>query len=60
MKNGDKVYKRVAPIDHEAIEIELAVDVIFPRRLGSIVVIDYNNKEGWIKYKKLSDKYHPR
>ena len=35
----------------EAIEIVLAVDVISPRRSVNNAIIDYNNKEGWIKYK---------
>ena len=33
------------------------MDVISPRISGNIAVTDYSNKEGWIKYKKLSDKY---
>ena len=46
MKNGDKVYKRGKPKDHKAIEIVLAVDVISPRRIDNIAIIDYNNHEG--------------
>ena len=34
--NGDKVYKRGTASDHKAIEIELAVDVISPKRSGNI------------------------
>ena len=51
MKNGDK-HKKGTLTDHKAIEIELALDIISPRRSGNIAVIEYNNKEGWIKYKK--------
>ena len=27
------------------------------RRSGNTAVIDYNNKDGWIRYKKVSDNY---
>ena len=60
MKNGDKVYWRGKTTDHKAIEIVLAVNVISPRRSGNNAIIDYNNKEGWTKYKTWTDKYAPQ
>ena len=37
--------------------IKLAVDVVAPRRLGNIPIIDYTNKEGLVGYETISDKY---
>ena len=56
-KHGDKIYMKENASDHKAIEVELAVDIAAPRRSVNIPVIDYNNKEGWTRYRKLSDKY---
>ena len=44
---------------HKTFKIVHELDVVAPRRSGHIAMINYNNKEGWIKYKKLSDKYAP-
>ena len=49
MKNGDKVYKRGTITDQKAIDIELALDIISPCQSGNVAVIDYINKEDWIK-----------
>ena len=45
-KHGDKIYMTDVASDHKAIEVELAVNIVAPRRSGNILVIDYNNKEG--------------
>ena len=41
-------------------KLVLSVDVISPRRSGNIDILNYNNKEGWKKYKVLSEKYAPQ
>ena len=56
---GDKVLRWGKGADHKAIEIDLAVDAVSPRRSGNIAIIDYINKDGWLRYKSILDKYAP-
>ena len=56
-KHGDKVYRKTGASDHKAIEVELKVSIVVPRRSGNIRIIDYNSKDGWTRYKTLSNKY---
>ena len=48
-KHGDRVYMKTAASDHKAIEVELKVNIVVPRRSGNIPIIDYNSKDGWTK-----------
>ena len=56
-RHGEKIYRKTKLSDHMAIEAEIKVNVVLPRRLGNIPMIKYNSKDGWTKYKTLSDKY---
>ena len=55
-KNGDLIYKKTSPSDHMAIEAEIHVNIIKPRKTYNIPVIYYNKEDGWNIYKKQSDK----
>ena len=53
----DKVYLRGQPSDHKAQKVTLVLDIVEKGREGNRVIINYNNPEGWILYKTLSNKY---
>ena len=55
--NGDTIYRKTKVSDHMAIEAEFKANIVLPRRSGNIPMINNDSKEGWTKYKKLSDKY---
>ena len=53
----DKVYLRGKPSDHKAPKVTLILDIFEKGREGNRAIINYNNPEGWILYKTLSNKY---
>ena len=55
--NGDLIYRKTKRSDHMAIKAEFKVNIVLPRSSGNIPMINYKSKDGWTKYKKLSDKY---
>ena len=52
----DKVYVRGKPSDHKAQEVVIELDIAETDREGDKAMIKYNNREGWLNYRKLSDK----
>ena len=52
-----KVYLRGQPLDHKAQKVTLVLDIVKKGREGNRAIINYNNPEGWILYKTLSNKY---
>ena len=51
------VYTRGKPSDHKSQEGMIELDIVETGREGNKAIINYNNPEGWLNYKKLSDKY---
>ena len=49
-KKGDQIYKRGKPSNHMAIEVEIEVDIVAPRRSGNEPRKDYSKKGGRVKY----------
>ena len=43
------------PSDHKAQEVVLELDIIEKGREDNRVIINYNNPEGWLLYKTMSD-----
>ena len=52
-----KEYTRGQPSDHKAQKVTLLLDIVEKGNEGNRAIINYNNKEGWILYKTLSNKY---
>ena len=50
-------YLRGKPTDHKAQMITLHLDLVENGPAGNRAIINYNNREGWKKYYKVSDKY---
>ena len=42
--------------DHKAQKVTLVLDIVKKGREGKRAIINYNNPEGWILYKTLSNK----
>ena len=53
----DKVYVRGKPSDHKAQEVVIELDIVETGREGNKAIINYNNPEGWLIFRKWSDKY---
>ena len=53
----DKVYVRGKSTYHKALEVVLELDILEQSRAGNKAIINYNNIDGWKRYKKISDKY---
>ena len=53
----DKVYLRGQPSDHKAQKVTLVLDIVEKGRVGKRAIINYNNPEGLIHFKTLSNKY---
>ena len=54
-----KVYTRGQASDHNAQKVTLLLDIVEKGNEGNRAIIDYNNREGWILYNTLSNKYAP-
>ena len=52
-----KEYTRGQPSDHKAQKVTLRLDIVEKGNEGNHAIINYNNKEGWLLYKSLSNKY---
>ena len=50
-------YTRGQPSDHKAQKVTLLQDIVEKGSEGNRAIINYNNKEGQILYKTLSNKY---
>ena len=48
----DKVYTRGKPFNHKAQEVVIELDIVETGREGNKAIINYNNPEGWLNYKK--------
>ena len=56
--NGDTAaYLRGKPTDHKAQKVTLHLDLVENGPSGNRAIINYNNRDGWKKYYKVSDKY---
>ena len=56
--NGDTAaYLRGKPSDHKAQKVTLHLDLVEKGPAGNRAIINYNNRDGWKKYYKVSDKY---
>ena len=49
----DKVYMRGDLSDHKAQEVVLELDIIEKGREGNRAIINYNNPERWLLYKRM-------
>ena len=52
-----KVYTRGQASDHKAHKVTLLLDIVEKGNEGNRAIINYNNREGWILYNTLSNKY---
>ena len=52
-----KEYTRGQPSDHKAQKVTLLLVIVDKGNEGNHAIINYNNKEGWIFQKTLSNKY---
>ena len=50
------MYLSGKPLDHKALEVVLKLDIVEKGRAGNKAIINYNNPEGWQRYRQLSDK----
>ena len=52
-----KEYTRGQASDHKAQKVTLLLDIVEKGNEGNRAIINYNNREGWLLYKTLSNKY---
>merc|ERR1711892_1555631 len=52
-----EVYLRGKSTDHKAQKVTLHLDIVDNGNKGNRAIINYNNSEGWKKYRDVSDRY---
>ena len=52
-----KVFIRGQASDHKAQKVTLLLDIVEKGNEGNCAIINYNNREGWVLYNTLSNKY---
>ena len=55
--NRKRFWTRQIVHHHKAQEVVLEMDIIEKGREGDRAIVNYNNPEGWLLYKKMSDNY---
>ena len=53
------VYIRGQASDHKAQKVTIFLDIVEKGKAGNQSLINYNNREGWLLYTVLSNKYAP-
>ena len=53
------IYTRGQASDHKAQKVTLFLDIVEKGKAGNRAIINYNNREGWLLYTVLSNKYAP-
>ena len=53
-------YLRGKPTDHKAQTVTLLLDLVEKGQAGNRAIINYNNRDGWKLYYKVSNKYAPQ
>ena len=54
------IYIRGQASDHKAQKVTLLLDIVEKGKEGNRAIINYNNREGWLLYTVLSNKYDPK
>ena len=58
--NGEEVvYLRGKPTDHKAQTVTLMLDLVERGQAGNRAIINYNNRDGWKLYYKVSNEFAP-
>ena len=59
--NGEEVvYLRGKPTDHKAQKVTLMLDLVERGQAGNRAIINYNNRDGWKLYYKVSNEFAPK
>ena len=58
--NSDLSYRlRGKPTDHKAQTVTLMLELVERGQAGNIAILNYNNRDGWKLYYKVSNEYAP-
>ena len=60
INGGEVAYLRGKPTDHKAQTVTLLLDLVEKGQAGNRAIINYNNRDGWKLYYKVSNKYAPQ
>ena len=58
-KNDEIVYLRGKPTDHKAQKVTIMLDLVKRGQAGNRAIINYNNRDGWKLYYKVSNEFPP-
>ena len=58
-KGAEIMYLRGKPTDHMAQKVTVVLDLVEKGKAGNRAIINYNNKEGWKLYPKVSNEFAP-
>ena len=53
------MYLRGKPTDHKAQKVTLMLDLVERGQAGNRAIINYNNRDGWKLYHKVSNEFAP-
>ena len=59
-KGAEIVYLRGMPTDHKAQKVTLMLDLVERGQAGNRTIINYNNRDGWKLYHKVSNEFAPK
>ena len=58
-KSDEIVYLRGKPTDHKAQKVTVMLDLVEKGQAGNSAIINYNNRDGWKLYYKVTNEFAP-